>query len=231
MIELAKPLCERFLGSSMAELDLQKLRKDYRLKSLDEKDVARNPYDQFTLWVSEAVASDLIEPNAFALATASKTSHAPSLRMVLMKEFDQDGIVFYTNYQSKKAADIASNQRVAALFYWEELERQVRIEGLIAKVSRQQSEQYFHQRPRSAQIGAHASAQSAVIPGRSLLEQTFQRLDSEWSGKGIECPTTWGGYRITPDCYEFWQGRESRLHDRIQYRKSQNSWIIERLSP
>ena len=212
------------------ESDLRKLRKDYSLHALNEGDVAKDPFTQFKTWLTEAIASQFVEPNAMILATSSADG-MPSARVVLLKDYDEQGLVFFTNYRSRKGVELEANPKAALLFYWAELERQIRIEGRVEKVSRAQSEAYFSKRPRTAQIGAHASFQSSVLTGREVLEREAQRLEKFWQGKDVACPKDWGGFRLRPECFEFWQGRESRLHDRICYRKTVDVWRIERLAP
>lgn len=210
--------------------DFHKLRKEYSQRALDESHMAADPMQQFKVWLSEAIASQLVEPNAMLLATSTREG-SPSVRAVLLKEYDDRGLVFFTNYQSKKGRDLDENPKAALLFYWAELERQIRIEGQVEKVSRQESELYFGKRPRKAQIGAAASVQSAVLAQRSVLEAEAQRLEKLWEGQAVPCPEQWGGYLVRPNLYEFWQGRESRLHDRIVYRQDKGSWKLERLAP
>jgi pyridoxamine 5'-phosphate oxidase len=184
------------------ESDLQKLRKDYCLRSLDEKEVSADPFVQFKVWFSEALSAQLIEPNAMILATASRQG-TPSARAVLLKEYDEQGFVFYTNYKSRKAKELEANPNVALLFYWPELERQIRIEGSAEKVSREQTERYFSNRPRKAQIGALASSQSSALTSRSVLEEEAVRLEKIWDGKAVPCPEYWGGYVVGAEVYDF----------------------------
>ncbi len=212
------------------EVDIASLRKDYSLQALDEARVNKDPLQQFKAWFAEAAASALIEPNAMTLATVSADG-APSARAVLLKEYDEKGFVFYTNYLSRKARELESNPRAALLFYWAELERQIRIEGGIERVPRAQTVEYFKKRPRSAQIGALASEQSATIAGRATIETRVRELEKSYQGREVPCPEAWGGFRVVPTRYEFWQGRESRLHDRIVYTRSGSDWMITRLAP
>lgn len=207
------------------------LRKEYMLHTLDEKDVHKDPFDQFRLWFDEAVRADVPEPNAFTLSTADSRG-IPSARVVLLKGIEQGGFSFYTNYDSAKAGELATNPYVSMTFLWLELERQVRINGVATRLSREDSEQYFQSRPRESRIGAWASRQSSVIPDRKFLENKMQALMTEFEGQEhIPLPDSWGGYLITPNSFEFWQGRANRLHDRIRYRLGDTEWIIERLSP
>jgi pyridoxamine 5'-phosphate oxidase len=207
------------------------LRKEYMLHTLDEKDVQKDPFDQFRLWFDEAVRADVPEPNAFTLSTADSRG-IPSARVVLLKGIEQGGFSFYTNYDSAKAGELATNPYVSMTFLWLELERQVRIKGVATRLSREDSEQYFQSRPRESRIGAWASRQSSVIPDRKFLENKMQALMTEFEGQEhIPLPDSWGGYLITPNSFEFWQGRANRLHDRIRYRLGDTEWIIERLSP
>ncbi len=210
---------------------LENLRKDYRAEKLSETDVKKNPIEQFDHWFDEALKSGIYEPNAMTLATASSDGK-PSARIVLLKGFNQDGFVFYTNYLSRKGKELAKNPVVALVFFWPELERQVRIEGTIEKVSKETSEKYFQSRPKESQIGALASPQSQVIEDRSLLEKNWQALEKKYADQEIPKPSFWGGYLVKPQVIEFWQGRSSRLHDRIVYRKAdKNNWKIVRLAP
>ncbi|GAB3343328.1 pyridoxamine 5'-phosphate oxidase [Marivirga atlantica] len=205
------------------------IRKDYTKASLSESDVAKNPLIQFRKWFDEAISSQVLEPNAMNLATIKKDR--VSSRIVLLKDLDAQGFVFYTNYESQKGQQMANNQNVALTFFWPELERQVRIEGVVEKVSVKESTAYFHSRPRGSQIGAWVSHQSNTINSREFLEQRQEEYQSQFEGKEVPKPEYWGGYRVIPNLLEFWQGRSSRLHDRIQFEKVNNDWKIERLSP
>ena len=200
------------------------------MKELTENIVDKDPFTQFSLWFNELLKSNVIEPNAMILATASAEG-VPSARTVLLKKFDETGFVFFTNYESHKAKDLAANPNAEILFMWLELERQVRIRGKVEKVSSDESEEYFHSRPTNSQIGAWASNQSSVIPGREFLEEKFKETAEKYKDGKIPLPSFWGGFRLIPDEFEFWQGRESRLHDRISYRRKGNAWKIVRLSP
>lgn len=213
------------------KISIADLRIEYKKGTLDEHDVERNPFDQFNKWFKEAIASEIPEVNAMTLATANKQGR-PSARMVLLKQYDDRGFVFFTNYESKKAKDIAENPQVALLFFWEPLERQVRISGGIEKISAAESFEYFRTRPIDSQLGAWASQQSREISARALLEKAFGEMMEKFRNGNIPLPPFWGGYRVIPDEFEFWQGRVNRLHDRIAYYKqSDNSWKIARLSP
>lgn len=206
------------------------IRKDYKLHSLDEKDIAANPIDQFEKWWKEAVKSEITEVNAMTLSTATKDGK-PSARIVLLKDYDENGFVFFTNYNSHKGKELAENHYVALTFFWKEIERQVRIEGKVEKVSAEESDVYFISRPQGSRIGAWASEQSIVIANRQLLEENVKRFTEEFKNS-IPRPPHWGGYRVMPFKIEFWQGRSNRLHDRIQYTKIQEgSWKAERLAP
>jgi len=205
-------------------------RNTYSLKELSEESVSSNPIEQFTIWMNEAIESKLLEPNAMILATASKKG-IPSARTVLLKGFDEKGFVFYTNYKSSKARDLDENPNAALLFLWAELERQIRISGKVVQVSREVSEHYFHSRPREHQLGTWASWQSRVLENRNELEKRFEEMKKRFEDKEIPLPPFWGGYQVIPQRIEFWQGRESRLHDRICYTLIDGKWKIERLSP
>lgn len=212
-------------------MSLADLRKDYTMSGLLEKDLARDPFRQFDKWFQEAEAAKLVEPNAMTLATASRDGR-PSARTVLLKGVDGRGFVFYTNYESRKGRDLAENPRASLLLPWIGLERQVIIEGPLAKLSREESAAYFHSRPRASQLGAWVSQQSSIITGRAALEDAMKALEKKHAGAEIPLPPAWGGYRLTPESVEFWQGRRSRLHDRLRYRREAGGeWIVERLAP
>jgi pyridoxamine 5'-phosphate oxidase len=210
------------------------LRKDYKLASLSEADVDADPLKQFDKWLKEVITAELPEPTAMSVATVSGTMAGqmhPTTRIVLLKGFDSQGFVFFTNYASRKGVGIAANPFACLLFHWVELERQVRIEGRIDKVSEEESEAYFNTRPIESRLGAWASPQSHVIPDREWLEKKLAAVAEQYHGDPPR-PPHWGGYRLTPNWFEFWQGRSNRLHDRIQYRLDANrGWIIERLAP
>ncbi|MGX5691012.1 pyridoxamine 5'-phosphate oxidase [Arcticibacter tournemirensis] len=210
---------------------IQNLRQEYRSATLSEKEVAPDPISQFSKWFSEALASSLTEPNAMTLATATADGK-PSARIMLLKGFEEKGFVFYTNYLSRKGQEITKNPVAALVFFWQELERQVRIEGILEKIEEKESEKYFHSRPRGSQIGAHASPQSREIPGREVLQKNLQQLEEKYK-EGVEIPKPphWGGYIVKPTFVEFWQGGQGRLHDRIAYRLENNHWNIIRLAP
>ena len=207
------------------------IRRDYAHQSLTEKDVDVNAIKQFEKWWVEAVNSKIDEVNAMTLATASIDA-LPSARIVLLKEFSDRGFVFFTNYESYKAQQLAENPKACLVFFWKELERQVRITGLIEKISGKLSDEYFHSRPESSRIGAWASPQSRVIESRHWLDDKFNEMVNKMEGNEIKRPPYWGGYIVKPVVIEFWQGRPSRLHDRIQYSLEENGeWKIERLAP
>lgn len=206
------------------------IRKTYQKKTLDEKDVAGDPLDQFKIWWAEAVAANADEVNAMTLATATREGR-PSARTVLLKGIHENGFVFFTNYESRKGHEIMNNPHVALLFFWKELERQVRIEGSIQKIDARESEAYFQSRPFESRIGAWTSPQSQVIPGRSFLEEKQKAVELKFENKKIPRPEHWGGYIVTPDTVEFWQGRPGRLHDRILYTPDGKGWRKERLAP
>jgi pyridoxamine 5'-phosphate oxidase len=202
----------------------------YQFSPLNEEEVDLNPFRQFERWFREAEAIVPILPNAMMLATATKEG-VPSARMVLLKDFDEQGFVFYTNFQSQKGRELDENPIAALSFYWAEPGRQVRITGTAYRTSRSESEAYFHTRPIDSQLGAWASNQSEVISGRDVLERRMEELLKQFEGKRIPLPPYWGGYRVAPFVFEFWQNRESRLHDRIRYTQREGGWLIERLAP
>jgi pyridoxamine 5'-phosphate oxidase len=214
------------MSSSYAEQ-----RRDYALAGLTEKDLARDPFRQFDKWFGEAEAAKLPEPNAMVLATASRDGR-PAARVMLLKGLDGRGFVFYTNYESRKGRELESNPRATLLFPWIALERQVTVEGSISRVTREESETYFHSRPRTSQLGAWASQQSSIVAGRAVLEESLKAVEKKYSGQEVPLPPYWGGFRLIPDVVEFWQGRRSRLHDRLRYRRlADGTWTIERVSP
>ncbi|MDB5855677.1 MAG: pdxH [Herminiimonas sp.] len=211
-------------------MSIADLRKEYSHASLSETDVCPHPIDQFKLWFEEAVKAAIPEPNAMSLATVGNDGR-PSSRIVLVKGFDHEGFTWYTNYASRKGRELQANQHAALLFHWVELERQVRIEGLVEQVSEQDSDTYFESRPHRSRIGAIASAQSEKIAGREELEARFDRALRQ-HGEAPQRPAHWGGYRLRPSYLEFWQGRQSRLHDRIAYAlEADGTWRRERLQP
>lgn len=210
-------------------MKLADIRKDYKLASLDVSDVAASPFSQFDTWFGEAMMAELPEPNAMTLATCDAAGR-PSARVVLIKAADARGLVFFTNYQSHKGQDLAANNRAALLFFWPELERQIRIEGRVETVSAADSDAYYHSRPALSRIGAWASPQSQVLASRTELEARFAAFSAE-HGENPPRPAHWGGYRVVPGYFEFWQGRRSRLHDRICYRLVDGEWKLARLAP
>lgn len=210
---------------------LADIRKEYILHSLSEKDVAGNPFGQFAKWWQEAETAGIIEVNAMTLATASADG-VPSARIVLLKGYDERGFVFFSNYESYKGKDLLENPRACLVFFWKELERQVRITGIVERVTAEESDAYYDSRPEGSRIGAWVSPQSQVIEGREWLEENEAKYKSLFANKEIKRPEHWGGYRVKPVKIEFWQGRASRLHDRIQYSLQDNGqWQIERLAP
>ena len=210
--------------------DFANLRRDYSKRSLDERDVHPDPVKQLIAWLREAVDAGADEPNAMTLATCDTTG-APSARMVLLKSVDASGLSFFTNYHSRKARELDANPRAALVFYWPELERQVRIEGSVTRTTDAESDEYFHKRPLDARIGAAASPQSEIVESRAILENQMQLLRQRHPAGDIPRPAHWGGYRITATRFEFWQGRPSRLHDRIEYIRDNTRWLIRRLAP
>jgi pyridoxamine 5'-phosphate oxidase len=212
-------------------VNVDERRKDYQRFNLREEDVDPDPIRQFAAWFGEALASQVVEVNAMALATATPEGH-PSVRMVLLRGFDERGFSFFTNYESRKARELEDNPRAALVMFWHELERQVRIEGRVERVSPEESDRYFRGRPAGSRLGAWASPQSRVIASREALQATYAELESRHADGEIPRPLYWGGYRVIPDSIEFWQGRPNRLHDRLLYtRRPDGRWLIERLAP
>ena len=200
-------------------------------KGLRRSDLNPDPIKQFANWFTTAIETGIRDVNAMSLATASRDAK-PSVRIVLLKSFDEDGFVFFTNYESEKGKQLEANPNAALGFYWIELDRQIRISGQVKKTSREESQTYFHSRPVGSQLSAWASRQSAVLDGRRVLDARMEEINERFADKPVPLPPHWGGYRLKPDNMEFWQGRPNRLHDRFRYtRKSDGSWLIERLAP
>lgn len=215
----------------MSKQDLSKIRSEYSSSQLDEKSVKKNPFEQFEEWMDAAIKSELREPTAMTLSTATPDGK-PSSRIVLLKEVNKNGFVFFTNYQSKKGIILESNPFASLNFYWAGLERQVQIEGVVGKISKEESDAYFKTRPRGSQIGAWTSPQSQRISSRKLLEDRTKEIEKRFEGKEVQRPNQWGGYIVVPNLFEFWQGRENRLHDRILYRLQEgDEWSISRVAP
>ncbi|MCO6497235.1 MAG: pyridoxamine 5'-phosphate oxidase [Chitinophagaceae bacterium] len=212
------------------DLSISDIRKVYKQKSLDEKDVKPNPIEQFKIWWDEAIGANIDEVNAMTLTTATPGG-IPSSRIVLLKGIDKEGFVFFTNYHSRKGREIEANPHAALLFFWKELERQVRVEGRIEKIDAADSDRYFHSRPIESQIGAWVSPQSETIPGRNFIEERKKETAEHFKDKEITRPPHWGGYIVHPHTIEFWQGRPGRLHDRLVYSKKDNGWSMSRLAP
>lgn len=212
-------------------LHIQNLRQEYMRHSLNESDVSPNPFIQFDAWMREAISAELPEPHAMVLSTVNAHGF-PGSRVVLLRDYGSDrGFVFYTNYNSRKGRELLGNPHASLLFFWPTLERQIRIEGNVLPVSEAESDAYFASRPRGNQLGAWASEQSESVPNRTFLEEKLSEVEARFAEKEVPRPPHWGGFRLHPHNLEFWQGRRSRLHDRIHYQLNQHSWLIERLSP
>ena len=214
----------------MVDERLASIRRDYALKELGRRSVDADPFVQFSCWMDEALASEIADATAMTLSTADREGQVTA-RVVLLKGIDPAGLVFFTNYGSKKCANIEANRRVSLHFFWRALERQIAVTGTAGKIDRAESEAYFATRPRDSQIGAWASRQSEELASRLDLETRFAELELEYEGRDVPCPPHWGGYRVEPDSFEFWQGRLSRLHDRILYTRKGEAWAITRLYP
>jgi pyridoxamine 5'-phosphate oxidase len=208
---------------------IQNLRRQYSKEKLSAKLVNKDPFAQFNKWFSDSLKCGFLDPNAMTVATADKNGK-PSARVVLLKGFDEKGFVFYTNYRSRKGKELEQNPFACLLFYWDKLDRQIRIEGKIEKVSKEESEQYFASRPYKSRLGAWASNQSSVIDSRNTIVKEFIKYLVKF-GRNVPLPDYWGGYRLVPNVFEFWQGRPNRLHDRVQYTQQKKGWKIERLAP
>jgi len=210
--------------------NLADLRQHYTKGGLEEHQIPESPFTLFNEWFKQAGELGVLEPNAMVLSTVS-ADNKPSSRVVLLKGIEDAGFIFYTNYESRKGKELEHNPYISILFFWPEAERQIRIEGKVSKISTESSKEYFVSRPRESQLGAWASAQSSIVQGRHSIEESFQQCLAKYEGKDIPLPDFWGGYIIHPSSFEFWQGRPSRLHDRMKYTKEQDSWLIVRLSP
>lgn len=212
-------------------MSISDLRREYTLSGLHERDLDPSPFKQFERWFQQALSAELLDATAMTLATSSREGK-PSARIMLLKDFDEKGFVFFTNYESRKGRELDENPYAAIVFFWAEFERQVRIDGRVSRISREESAEYFHSRPIGSQLGAWASHQSKVIDAPELLEDQLNQFETQFKGKPIPMPAFWGGLLLSPETIEFWQGRPNRLHDRLRYTLQQDgSWLIERLSP
>ncbi|HET7600179.1 MAG TPA: pyridoxamine 5'-phosphate oxidase [Gemmatimonadales bacterium] len=211
-------------------MSIADLRREYARARLDEREVARDPLEQFARWFDDAGRAELLEPNVMTLATAD-ASGAPSARMVLLKGADARGFSFFTDHRSQKGRELEANPRAALVFYWGELDRQVRVTGTVRRLSHDESDAYFRSRPRGSRLSAWASYQSRPVPSRDALEALVREIDARFPGEDVPLPPHWGGYMVEPAMVEFWQGRENRLHDRVRYTRQGGGWVVERLSP
>lgn len=212
-------------------MSISDLRREYSLGSLHRKDLLSDPIAQFRVWFDAATAAGVLEANAMTLSTVTSEGK-PSARIVLLKGVDARGFSFFTNYESRKGRELAANPHAALTFLWKEMERQVRVEGTVTKVSHEESEAYFHSRPRNSRLGAWGSNQSEVIANREVLEKNMAEFQARYPGENVPLPPNWGGYMVKPETIEFWQGQRSRLHDRLVYRRqADGSWLLERLAP
>jgi len=214
----------------MTDYSIADLRLSYTRQQLLETEVDPNPFNQFQIWFDQALSSDILEPNAMTIASATKAG-IPSARVVLLKGFDERGFIFYTNYESRKGQELIDNPHAALVFWWGVLERQVRVEGSVEQISDEETIAYFHSRPIGSQLGAWASNQSRVVANREELENRLEQFTQQYDNQEIPRPPHWGGFRVVPHAIEFWQGRPNRLHDRLLYRHQNDTWTIERLAP
>ena len=215
----------------LGSMALADMRKDYGLAGLLEKDLAKNPFRQFEQWFQEAEAAKIPEPNAMTLATTGRDGQ-PAARTVLLKACDGRGFVFYTSFESRKGRELEANPRATLLFCWVPMERQITIEGQVARVAREEALAYYQSRPRASQLAAWASPQSTVVAGRAVIEESFRVVEKKYEGRDVPLPPNWGGFRLVPALVEFWQGRRSRRHDRLRYRREDGGdWVVERLAP